>query len=106
MNQRKRMMEFEFRMGCLYGALGLYLVLFFTLIFSGLYSRIVILFSSYFIIIVLLSILGRRDVMFTWLKEWLGIKHITMKMEALASYLKVKFVHVPEHYECQKVSDE
>lgn len=32
-----------------------------------------------------------------------GIRIINMKLQALAAFLKVQFVHVPEHYECEKI---
>jgi hypothetical protein len=41
--------------------------------------------------------------MVAWVKEKLGLRAIAMKLEALATHLKLRFVHVPEHYECQKV---
>jgi len=35
-----------------------------------------------------------------------GIRVINMKLQALAEYLKVRFVHVPEHYKCEEIKDQ
>ena len=32
-------------------------------------------------------------------------RHVNMKFEAMAKFLKVKFVHIPEQYECQKTTE-
>lgn len=33
-----------------------------------------------------------------------GIDLVNMKVNALAEYLKIKFVHIPEHYKCEKIT--
>ena len=38
--------------------------------------------------------------MWSMLRQALGLKTISMKIDALAAHLKVRFSHVPEHYEC------
>ena len=45
----------------------------------------------------------RDKIMINAIKSALGIKKINMKLQAVAEYLKVKFVHVPEHYECHEL---
>ncbi len=35
--------------------------------------------------------------------KYTGIRTINMKLQALTDYLKVKFIHVPEHYECEEI---
>lgn len=35
------------------------------------------------------------------IKKLLGLDHISMKLSALAKHLKIRFKHVPEHYECE-----
>jgi hypothetical protein len=35
------------------------------------------------------------------IKKLLGITAMTGKLDALAKHLKVKFTHIPEHYECE-----
>ncbi len=48
-------------------------------------------------------IMKGENAMLTSIKKALGITVINMKLEALAKHLKVKFLHVPEHYECKKI---
>ena len=48
----------------------------------------------------LLSQGGRVMRAFYKLYRW--FRETDMKFEALTNFLKVKFVHVPEHYECEK----
>lgn len=48
-------------------------------------------------------IMKGENAMLTSIKKALGINVINMKLEALAKHLKVKYLHVPEHYECKKI---
>lgn len=37
------------------------------------------------------------------IKRLLGLHVVNMKLSAIANYLKVKFVHVPESYRCEEI---
>jgi len=50
-------------------------------------------------------IMTRRSFMFTALRRWLGVEAAEMKLQAVAKFLKVKFKHIPEHYECEKLEE-
>ena len=47
-------------------------------------------------------IMKGENAMMNSIKKALGINIVNMKLEALARHLKVKFLHVPEHYECER----
>lgn len=34
-----------------------------------------------------------------------GLKYVNMKLQAIADYLRVKFVHVPEHFKCEPLDN-
>ena len=44
----------------------------------------------------------RRNMMKDAILKLTGIRIINMKLPALADYLKVEFIHIPEHYKCEK----
>ena len=54
------------------------------------------------IVLASLNTLIFRRVTMYHIKKVLGINVIEMKMKALADYIKVNFIHVPEHYKCEK----
>lgn len=47
-------------------------------------------------------IIKGEKTMLKLLGDYLGVRTISMKLDAVANYLKVKFIHIPEHYECKK----
>lgn len=52
-------------------------------------------------LLVFFNILPIRRITMHHIKKYLGINVIEMKMAALANYIKVNFIHVPEHYQCE-----
>lgn len=51
-------------------------------------------------------VMTRRSFMLTALRRLLGIEKAEMKLQAVAKYLKVKFKHIPEQYECEKLPEQ
>ena len=45
---------------------------------------------------------NKEGFIMAWLKKALGIRVVAMKCQALAEFLKVDFLFVPEHYRCVK----
>lgn len=45
---------------------------------------------------------GREGVMIGLLKRALGMKHLSMKFDALTKHFKLRLQLVPEHYKCIK----
>lgn len=48
-----------------------------------------------------LRTISNRRLIMEWLKRKLGLHYFGMKLDALAAYVKVKFIHVPEHMRCE-----
>lgn len=77
-----------------------------VLIFAAL-TQLLWLIPWVFIVLGLIAIgvlpLPGRNAMLRTMKRWLGVDVVNMKLNAVATYLKVSFLHIPEHYECEKL---
>ncbi len=48
------------------------------------------------------NVIPIRSISMEMIKRVFGIRVIEMKLVALAKFLKIDYLHVPEHYECMK----
>ena len=103
MKFKEKKREFYYWMGGIH-ALGFIIV---ALIIVAALAQILWLLPYAVIVMGLIAVgvlpLPGRKAMLRTVKGWLGINVIGMKIDALAKYLKVNFMHIPEHYECQKI---
>lgn len=86
---------------------GIFLVIVF--IWNGLSNLLLPLMVGWFSFVLFKTLqpIDRGDsAMWKIIQRGLGIRKINMKLDALARHLRVRFVHVPEHYKCEEVKDE
>jgi hypothetical protein len=103
-NHRQREKDFHYEMGLVYGmsfATAVCMVVGALFGFVN-FTLFCMLFGMTGVLCIKIIIKGDR-MMINVIKNALGIKKINMKLQAIAEYLKVKFVHIPEHYECHEL---
>ena len=103
-NHRQREKEFAYETGLLYGmALATMICMIAGILFGFVkFMFFCMLFGMAGVLFIKLIIKGDK-MMISAIKNVLGIKKINMKLQAFAEYLKVKLVHIPEHYECREL---
>lgn len=101
---RQRQNDFHHEMGLFLG-IG-FTGIFFMLIcaFYGAVKIVMICVIFSFMIGLIVKLITKGEgIMGDIIRKALGISQIKMKMQALADYLKVKFIYIPEHYKCEKL---
>lgn len=101
---RQKMNDFHHETGLLYGIgfTGIFFLLVCALYGAVKVVMICMIFGLMIGLIIKLITKG-EGIMGDIIRRALGIREIKMKMQALADYLKVKFIHIPEHYKCKKL---
>ncbi len=100
----QRQNQFHYEMGLLYGLAFATIVCMVVGALLGFvkFMFFCMLFGMAGVVLIKLIIKGDK-IMINTIKNALGITKVNRKLQALAEYLKVKFVHVPEHYECREL---
>lgn len=97
--RRSRMRDADIEMGACCGSLPFMFVLVLVGVFSGHFSLIFLSLG----ILVLVNFFPWRKSMKALFSKLLGWNVTRMKVDAIANYLKVRFLLVPEHYECEDI---
>jgi len=74
--------------------------LFVWMVVSSLWILIAVILAIYFGLPMIKEQSKMKDVIL----RITGIRIINMKLSALAEYLKIRFIHVPEHYKCEEIN--